>query len=367
MTEVRITPLITEFKATKHDDAVLDKVATFWRHCSKSSGANPGDIFVTWRRIIAKYQQELVDALDRNDRTRLKAMLGTFWRQPFSQGFAQGEQNFESLKKRLEAGDTARTEVWGSQIQVLAEAVGATLAQGPKAARAQLHPPSHVELLAGIERTTGVPIGVQEHNGGLYCFMVNGRTMFRKDFEAFVLAYGASQLRAGDGVCEIGAGAGHSAYYHHKFGAKKVFLFDLPSVAVVAIWFLGRLEGPETICVFGEGPTERTRYFFYPHFMFDKAPADIVKFDVLVNKNSFPEMGEEIAANYISKSQRFGCRKVFSSNYESDAHVGQLGKDQRLGLVWKAAQRAGWRRIARSPSWITKGNVEEIFVAPGVL
>lgn len=118
------------------------------------------------------------------------------------------------------------------------------------------------ELGRALAEATGVQIGVPEtHSAGMYGFEVNGRLIFHKDIEGYALAHQASLLRTGAGICEIGAGAGHSAYYHEKFGASRVYLFDLPSVAAVTIWFLSRIEGPDSVCTFGETPNDSHKYF----------------------------------------------------------------------------------------------------------
>ena len=310
-----------------------------------------------WRRFITDFQKPLIDALDAGDRATVKQMLSQFWKEPFTQGFAQGKSGFDKLNAKFEAGNYQMANSWASKIVNVAEAVGAINSQGLERRR-QSDVSDTDSIIKAIEAKTNVPFGLPELNAGLYGLEINGLSVHRKEIEGYVLAHQVMEMCDEPSICEVGSGAGHTAYFLNKFGAKRVYMFDLPSVAVVAIWFLGRLAGPDAICVYGEKPSESTQFVFRPHYTFGQEEDADVRFNVLVNKNSFPEMGEEVASDYFKNAPMYGCRKVYSSNYERGEKVGD-----HIALVWKAAERAGWRRISRAPNWVKEGNVEEMFVA----
>ncbi|PTW60902.1 hypothetical protein C8N35_10383 [Breoghania corrubedonensis] len=361
-----IIPTFSEFKETPHDDKVLDKILTFWEACR--ANRSKGKLYNPWIILVDEKQGELVAALDEGDKVKLLELFSDFWKKEFPAGFAQSRRIYLLQKEKWEKGDHAPCYAWANKIFKVAEAVGALKLQQEGKPLAHQHIKSIHILADMIAEKTGVELGIpDELSGGYYGFPVNGRLVFRREIMSYLFSYQASLVRSGENICEIGPGVGHSAYYHNRFGASHSYLFDLPTVATVAIWYLGRLEGPDAVSVYGETPNAHCKYFIYPHYLFGEKVTDFMKFDTLVNKNSFPEMGEEIASDYFSKSTFYGCKSILSSNYEDYPVAPKVKPDEsekRMGIVADSAVRAGWRCISRSPGWLMTGLVDEIFVAP---
>lgn len=337
------------------DQEILDKVVSYWEMCA--SARKRGEVDGMWAKIVGRRHRGLTSALEGRDRGELLELLSNYWEEEFSYGFAQGKELHERFAADGEAAVAAGAARCVESIVAVAEAVGA-IRRSKELRGPGNDPPGSVEELARkVSEETGVALGVDgERTGGMYGFDIGGKIISIKDIQSYLFAYATGKLRNDDAICEIGPGTGHSAYYHHVFGAERVYLFDLPSVSVVAIWVLSRIEGPEKICVYEEEPNDDHVYFVFPHWSFGNPAMRFMNFRTLVNKNSFPEMSENVASDYFRKSQVYGCDTVFSTNQE--LHRGQ-------GRVSDAARSAGWKRIGRSPNWIRPSWIDEIFVAPG--
>jgi hypothetical protein len=353
---------VSQFIPTDHDDAVLEKILAFWNQCR--GGMESGKKFNTWSMIIEKHHAELIKVLDKGDIEGLRTLYSNFWTQPFTYGYVQALPS----RKRFVAERSNIPPGWVNFVSSVATATGATKRLRLKSRTPQENITDPHVLATKIEEKTGVAFGIdQELSGGMNGVMINSKLINIKDMQGYLFAHQASHIRGGDTICEIGTGCGHTAYYHSRFGARLTYMFDLPTVAMTAIWFLGRLDGPDAIRIPGEEASPTHKYVIYPFFSFGEAETDFMKFDTLANKISFPEMGTEIASQYFKKSSMYGCNRVYSTNYESQQEVVQISKrddKKRLGLASDAAELAGWRCISRTPSWMGRSFVDEIFVTP---
>jgi hypothetical protein len=86
-------------------------------------------------------------------------------------------------------------------------------------------------------------------------------------------------------ICEIGAGVGHLAYYLNLLGYKDYTIVDIPTTSITQMYFLEtNLPG---------------------HNIKLMAPRDFDgKYDLVINVDSFVEMGEETAKDYLKKIKK---------------------------------------------------------------
>jgi hypothetical protein len=144
-------------------------------------------------------------------------------------------------------------------------------------------------------------------------------------------------------IVEIGGGLGRTAFYAALFGLSNYTLIDLPMTAAAQAYFLGRSLGEDRICLFGE---DRPGIQIVPPSAFSGSDD---YFDLVVNIDSLTEMARDTADQYCAAMQRRST-KFLSVNHEANNFtVHQVMKD--IGLS----------ASSRTPYWLRRGYVEEIF------
>ena len=157
-------------------------------------------------------------------------------------------------------------------------------------------------------------------------------------------------------IVEIGGGYGAMAYWllRGPLAPSRYEIVDLPIVGVLQGWFLSQALGVADVSLFGE---RAARVALVP----STALAAVgTPYDVLVNKDSLPELPAAAALDYLAWA-RASCAGIFySCNQESARDV--LGEAQ--GIVARLVEQAGgFERLRRDRSWVRAGYVEEIYAA----
>ena len=156
-------------------------------------------------------------------------------------------------------------------------------------------------------------------------------------------------------VVEIGGGYGGMCYWYLKRrdGVASYTIVDLPIVNVIQGYFLARTLGPERVSFHGEPPTQVK---IAPDFALAEVESP---FEVLVNKDSIPEMPRVTMMEYLEWGTG-NCEGLFYS-YNQEVQAEVLGEAQ--GVVHKAVAEMGrFERLRRDESWVRRGYVEEIYV-----
>jgi hypothetical protein len=152
-------------------------------------------------------------------------------------------------------------------------------------------------------------------------------------------------------VLEIGPGIGRTAYYASKAGAHYTTL-DLPLGVIAQACFLGATLGPGRIWLFGEDPKSASgKIRLFPSTMMGSIKDN---FAVILNVDSMTEMGQQAASEL---TRWIGARGAafLSINHEANGFtVKQLAE----------SHFADDSLVSRSPYWMRRGYVEELYVQP---
>ena len=149
-------------------------------------------------------------------------------------------------------------------------------------------------------------------------------------------------------VLEIGGGLGRTAHYAYELGVKDYTIIDLPISAAAQSYFLGRTIGSENIILEGEAPQEhsqKVKILQPSSFLNGK-----LKYDLIINVDSFTEMNESTAAAYWEKIKS-SSNAFLSINHE-------INPIKMSSLIEKDGSDITGVRF---PYWMRKGYVEEFF------
>ena len=341
---------------TEADEALCARLIDAYRAAlaGQSSDAQASGM---WSWIYETRQRPLAEILDRGDPSALAAELASMFRSTFVLGVAPG-----SLGSHADSRIGAR--IWRVRLLDGLISLGEALSVVPASSAEQGHPTRAFEggvstLVERIEGAVGFTIGFPDV-GAPYGMLLGDRLVtidspeqiysaVRLD-EALRLHLPAAGLPR---IVEIGGGYGATCLWLlSRRDVDRYVIVDLPIVGVLQGYFLSRALGEPNVSLFGEPPA---RVVLTP----DTALATLdAPYDVLLNKDSMPEMPEATMLEYL-RWARSTCRGIFfSSNQESTAAF--LG--QRQGVVADAAARVGgFSRLRRDQSWVRPGYVEEIY------
>jgi len=192
-----------------------------------------------------------------------------------------------------------------------------------------------------------------------------------RHFSGIYIAWKLSHILSGIGggnVCEIGGGMGYVAYYSKLLdleAASSYTLIDIDAGLLSQHLLLKapfgdsvRLyEGSQTSFLRGTITLVPTLQF--PDFDFNGC-------DIVVNVDSFPEMGSDAVESYFTRINASSTvRFLFSQNQESrisDAWSLPQGGSGRQGCVKDLAEKFGFKTVSRQLAWMRMGYVEELFV-----
>jgi hypothetical protein len=144
-------------------------------------------------------------------------------------------------------------------------------------------------------------------------------------------------------VLEIGAGLGRTAYYATRMGIRNYTIVDIPLTNAAQAYFLGRTLGYNAISLFDENETG-VRIMPPPGFLQGDD-----RYDLVFNADSMTETTAQAARAYC-EAIKARADLFLSINHEfNPVTVRDLCAGQ------------GMTSIIRSPYWMRRGYVEEIF------
>jgi hypothetical protein len=198
-------------------------------------------------------------------------------------------------------------------------------------------------LFKGICSAIKYDITPPSIDGGLLKIKVGGALFNERDCNAI---YTAHRIKFAGKICEIGGGAGRVCYWSKTFGVREYSILDLPHINVVqGFYLLKSLSQP--VSLFGE--TDKEVRIMPCHLLPEE------KFDLVLNQDSFPEIGEGTVTNYL-KWIRDHAKEFLSINHESKPPF----PDGEHINVYELVQRVGGlKRTERELYWLRKGYVME--------
>jgi hypothetical protein len=308
--------------------------------------------------VFSHRQRELLDALQKRDPRILANRLSSMFRSDFVLGMAFGSLGVgqSPMSNRL-----MRLSVL-SQLAALAESQGVVRAENPEqgsAALAFVHGAD--KLVADTEEVLGVPLDFPDV-GAAYGIQITDRALISTDSADQI--YAAARLRnaARDylsdharplRIVEIGAGYGAMAYWILLMTDARYVIVDLPVVNVLQGYFLAQALGSSEVSCYGEAPS---RVAVLPTHALSTID---VPFDILVNKDSMPEIPAQAVVDYLSWA-RTACTGIFYS-YNQEAAALQEHEVPQNVVPEVVARLGGFTTIRRDTSWLRRGYVEDLY------
>jgi hypothetical protein len=294
--------------------------------------------------------------LARGDAESLASDLAALGRSEAAQGF------FGGAGQHRRCGDPAFAQLLAAwthdKALSLAEAVGVVPLELPEnGAWAESIAIPTSDLFAAIEAKLGLDLSPPTHVGAYLGIAAGGRVLQMRVLEAIYAAWRIKQLADTHGthrVCEIGAGAGLTAYYAALFGIEDYVIVDLSTMnAVQAYMLLGSRVG-ERVALHGEDRAAAIR-ILPPEAFAKLAPGTI---DLLYNQDSLPEIEVSAARAYLRDAVRIGVRLFLSINQE--AHLPFEGGCQR-SVPELVADTGDFVLRGRHRHWLRQGYAEELY------
>lgn len=208
-------------------------------------------------------------------------------------------------------------------------------------------------ILDELEKALGIILDFPAPYKGMLG-IINERGIIRsRALWGLYLAWRAAGEKASN-ILEIGGGLGYAAYYSSLFGAKEYTIVDIPLTLAASANFLGLTKGEENIVLYGQDARDTdnaaknggSRFVLVPPNAFDACRP----YDIIVNMDSFPEFGIDLAREYAVKIKK-STKKFLSINHE--------GESYRVHDIFM--NDPDLKSYSRFPFWLRKGYVEEFF------
>jgi hypothetical protein len=312
-----------------------------------------------WTQPVFQHRQRaLREPLERRDAALLAERLAGMFRSDFVLGFAPGS---------LAVGGSGLTRwflAWHAlnKFVALAESQAAVPLENPEQGAAGLAFVGGMSaLVEATERAIGISLDFPEV-GAAYGLRLDGRLVTPETPDQL---YGATRLREAIvdflglerepvRVVEVGGGYGGMAYWFLRIVENARYaIVDLPIVNVMQGYFLSLAVGEEAVSLCGE-PERQVSIVPSRELEAISTPCD-----VLVNKDSLPEIPRGEALSYLAWARQHCTGFFYSYNQEAAAMADGLVQNVVSELVGDVE---GYRRARRDPSWLRAGYVEEIYL-----
>lgn len=351
-------PIRTVPELTAADDGIPDVDLANRLAAAYRASAQLGDLGPVWEPLLQGPQARFAAALQSGDHAALAVELAAFGRSEAAQGFFGG-----AGQHRKCTDDPAFAQllaVWTyDKLLSLAEAVGAIRVELPETgAWAESPGLPALNLWDRIERHLGIDLSPPDHVGGYLGIAAGDHVIQMRIVEAIYAAYRLKQIceqRGVGRVCEIGAGAGLTAYYAALFGIADYVIIDLPTLNAVQAYLLcgSRIGG--SVGLGGEDEAGKTIRILPPDGFAELPQGSI---DILYNQDSFPEIDRAAALQYLRTATDLDVPIFLSINQE--AHL-PAGSNHQLSVPELVAQVGTYRQVSRHRHWLRQGYLEELY------
>jgi hypothetical protein len=315
---------------------------------------------------IGKLQIEFFALLESGNPEALAAYLCNMARHDATIGITQGPQEHAFILSNPDYAYFRRLLIKDRLIS-FAEATGAIRYECPEQGPCGEHFHGDIDvLLRKLEERVGISLIPPPIDGALFKVPAGGGGLHDRDLYAQCSAWSLRELVGpGASVCEIGGGVGRCAYWAQRFKLGRYTLVDLPHINVLQGYYLLKSLPGNAVALFGEtGEDADVRVL--PSFAKDQVLDDEV--DIVLTQDSLPEIHEDVALDYIAWSRRVSRKWLYSINQEAAAAYTQDfcapadESDQKQNVVRELVARSGgFRNVMRTPYWLRKGYVAELF------
>lgn len=349
-------PAISECEALDSEEVVGRLMRSY-----SSAGTKRPESDSMWNFIGSKHHEPLHDSLISGDVQRVKEILRNPRQSNIMYGFDTTCQEFDSRQRKSMQNMCDHIQDY---LVSLCESLGVitrfnpeTLAADPlgylkkRSACDCLNADDIIDLL---EKELGVELSFKEVFPGEIGLKSSKGTIPHRAVMALYLAIRLQNVidcflsdKKDVSVCELGAGTGRSAYFAKQLGITNYSIVDIPITSIISGFFLVASCGADGVVLPGESVSRADQIkLMHPEGFLGANE----KYDVIVSMDSFTEFGCKTAESYVQKILG-NSRSFFSINHEMNEVV-----------VGEQMASCGWKKMFRSPCWIRRGYVEELWV-----
>ncbi|MHB8243378.1 MAG: putative sugar O-methyltransferase [Solirubrobacteraceae bacterium] len=346
---------------TDVDIEICERLIVAFAAAAGEGGSNGKPDGGLWAWIWENHHRRLGEALKRGYAPDLACLLASMFREDFASGIEHG-------------GPICDLESWlGSRIQSrkgldalvsLGEALGVVPVENPEQGRAGIAFDDGItSLIASIDQALGIHMDAP-NVGAPFGLAIDERLM---TLEMPELIYAGMRLNQAIqaqlplthcesvSVVEIGGGYGGMGYWFLQMCPQiaSYTIVDLPTIGVLQGYYLAKVLGPTRVSFFGE-PSAQVRLVPNHSLTHVETP-----FDVLVNKDSMPEMPHSAMVQYLEWARSNCAGFFYSYNQETTADF----RGEAQGIVANEMSKVGgFDRVRRDHSWLRRGYSEEVYV-----
>ncbi len=327
-----LRPGLTVHAVDEADIAVAARLQRDWQAYAATMGRG-GTVSrgPMWTDIVAKRHRPLLDLLRGSDAAALARGMVDIHKSKASSGLFQGAVACADANGATPQGRRAAVLPFHDMLASLARYLGLRRVECADldAAGAALASRSE-DLVAAIEAFLGHQIVPPVVHDGLFGLAVRGAVLHGRDVQALYAALRAIEVasQAAPRLAEIGGGFGRVAYYAMLRGCRGYTIVDLPTVAAMQYFTLAR-SLPDVPLRFGPVAVEGGINLV---FATDDDLGPSLDADVVVNCDSFPEMGEAVCRGYFDLLAKRRAR-LLSINQEAARPVGAAGVQAVVGDI----------------------------------
>ena len=319
----------------EYDETFLGEVCDFF--AAKEDPFNGTVGSSTWTPLVSRHESIIKDMRERNLPALHESLL---WlcKSPLADGTCGGDQ----LEGYYKSNDHQRNLfVFGIFDKLVSIAEAADVVKGFNPEDPTFQPIMEKypeEILRLIETRYQFDISAPKFAGGNLGMDAGQYGIYsqRDMFGLYLALQVADKFRNKDiSICDIGGGVGHLVYYLYRLGYRNLTIVDLPTISVSQKYFLGT-----------NLPKDNGIKLLSQH-EFDG------DYDLVINSDSFIEMGRETAKWYLDTIQD-NAGYLISVNQET-------GPDQ-FEDGFRVCDITDMRRVARFRSWVRPGWIHEEYL-----
>ncbi len=360
-----LRPGLSQRSVDEFDIDIAAELQKQWRsEAGKRARTGSANRRTMWGQIVAERHHVLAQLLNGADPRPLAAHLVDLQKLPETDGLTQGHRAYRDFMAASPEGRRAAVAPFQDMLASLAQYIGVEHAECAEQDYVGATLALDQERLAGkIEAALGHAIAPPVVFDGLYGLAIGDRILHGRDIQALYAALRAIEAsdKAEPAICEIGAGLGQAAYYAWLRGVRRYSIVDLPTVCAMQYFYL-RKTLPQTRVSFREAAEPPSHAEGIDLIFASTLGAALqLRSDIVLNCDSFPEMGDEICGHYFSRIGGW-APLLLSINQEANRPGG--GPGDRQTVVSELLPKYGFVRRYQFRSWVRRGYVEELWASP---
>jgi len=357
------------------DESAAAEIIAYWRRSSFGRGPTMPRATEMWDNHIANGHEPMLSLVEAGDAAALARYLCRIPVETAGEGVLQGDRAHHDLVATTDLGRNTSAIVPHDCLVSLAQYLGVvrleTTEQGPFGQAIMADP---LRLALAIRAAIGVSIVPPTVFHGLFGLRVDGGIVEQRSLQALYAALRIKSVvgvtRSGPDVfsdpgktriCEIGAGFAQAAQWAWRLGVRHYTIVDLPSMLMMQYYAL-RMTLPDATIKFvrdDEAVPAAEGVYLTTAVSFPRRTTE--RYDVVLNCDSFPEMGDEICENYFDAiAER--SRLLFSINQEANGPLTNNVNGPRQPVVSEMiGRRRDYASVYRFRTWVRKGYAEELW------